>query len=328
MGNARFLGRPALTALLAILLAAAPLFAGAQAFPNRALRLVVPFGVGGNADLVARLVGQKLSEGLGQPVIVENRLGAGGMIANEFVAKSRPDGYTLLLLTGAFAIQTAMFNQLPYDPIKDFSMLSTVTIYPFVVVVRSETQYKTLQDLVAYAKANPKKLNYGSSGIGSTHHLAVELFNGMAGTEIVHVPFRTATVNEILGGSVDVIFEVLSDALPHVKSGRLRALAVTSTDPLPLLPDLPPVARTYPGYDVTTWLGLAAAAGTPPAIVERLNQEIRRVLALPEIAQRFQDLSIPPQPSSPEQMRQYIEREMAKWKQVVESRKIERITIK
>ena len=326
--GARLLGRPALTALLAILLAAAPLHAGAQAFPNRALRLVVPFGVGGNADLVARLVGQKLSEGLGQPVIVENRLGAGGMIANEFVAKSRPDGYTLLLLTGAFAIQTAMFNQLPYDAIKDFSMLSTVTIYPFVVVVRSETQYKTLQDLVAYAKANPKKLNYGSSGIGSTHHLAVELFNGMAGTEIVHVPFRTATVNEILGGSVDVIFEVLSDALPHVKSGRLRALAVTSTNPLPLLPDLPPVAQTYPGYDVTTWLGLAAAAGTPPAIVERLNQEIRRVLALPEIAQRFQDLSIPPQPSSPDQMRQYIENEMAKWKQVVETRKIERITIK
>jgi len=328
MGNARLLGRPALTTLLAILLAAAPLHAGAQAFPNRALRLVVPFGVGGNADLVGRLVGQKLSEGLGQPVIVENRLGAGGMIANEFVAKSRPDGYTLLLLTGAFAIQTAMFNQLPYDAIKDFSMLSTVTIYPFVVVVRSETQYKTLQDLVAYAKANPKKLNYGSSGIGSTHHLAVELFNGMAGTEIVHVPFRTATVNEILGGSVDVIFEVLSDALPHVKSGRLRALAVTSTNPLPLLPDLPPVAQTYPGYDVTTWLGLAAAAGTPPAIVERLNQEIRRVLALPEIAQRFQDLSIPPQPSSPDQMRQYIEKEMAKWKQVVETRKIERITIK
>lgn len=328
MGNALLLGRPALTALLAILLAAAPVHAGAQAFPNRALRLVVPFGVGGNADLVGRLVGQKLSEGLGQPVIVENRLGAGGMIANEFVAKSRPDGYTLLLLTGAFAIQTAMFNQLPYDPIKDFSMLSTVTIYPFVVVVRSETQYKTLQDLVAYAKANPKKLNYGSSGIGSTHHLAVELFNGMAGTEIVHVPFRTATVNEILGGSVDVIFEVLSDALPHVKSGRLRALAVTSTSALPLLPDLPPVAQTYPGYDVTTWLGLAAAAGTPPAIVERLNQEIRRVLALPEIAQRFQDLSIPPQPSSPDQMRQYIESEMAKWKRVVETRKIERITIK
>src|SRR5688572_11605576 len=231
MGTALLPGRPALTALLAILLAAASLHAGAQAYPNRALRLVVPFGVGGNADLVGRLVGQKLSEGLGQPVIVENRLGAGGLIANEFVAKSRPDGYTVLLLTGAFAIQTAMFNQLPYDPIKDFSMLSTVTIYPFVVVVRSETQYKTLQDLVAYAKANPGKLNYGSSGIGSTHHLAVELFNGMAGTDIVHVPFRTATVNEVLGGAVDVIFEVLSDALPHVKSGRLRALAVTSTNP-------------------------------------------------------------------------------------------------
>ena len=311
-----------------MLLAAAALHAGAQAYPNRALRLVVPFGVGGNADLVGRLVGQKLSEGLGQPVIVENRLGAGGLIANEFVAKSRPDGYTLLLLTGAFAIQTAMFNQLPYDPLKDFSMLSTLTIYPFVVVVRSETPHKTLQDLVTYAKANPGKLNYGSSGNGSTHHLAAELFNGAAGVEIVHVPFRTATVNEVLGGSVDVIFEVLSDALPHVKSGRLRALAVTSTKPLPLLPEVAPVAQTYPGYDVTTWLGLAAAAGTPPAIVDRLNQEIRRVLALPEIGQRFQDLSIPPQPSSPGEMRQYIESEMMKWKRVVETRKIERIVIK
>jgi tripartite-type tricarboxylate transporter receptor subunit TctC len=207
-------------------------------------------------------------------------------------------------------------------------LLSMVTIYPFVVVVRTETPYKSLPDLMAYAKANPGKLNYGSSGIGSTHHLAVELFNAMAGTDLVHVPFRTATVNEVVGGRVDVIFEVLSDAMPHVRGGRLRALAVTSATHWELLPELPPVARTLPGYDVTTWLGLAAAAGTPRAVVDRLNQEIRRVLALSDIGQRFQDLSIAPRPSSPEEMRQYIEKEIVKWKQVVESRKIERISIK
>jgi len=181
---------------------------------------------------------------------------------------------------------------------------------------------------MVYARANPGKLNYGSSGIGSTHHLAAELFNGMAATDLVHVPFRAVTVNELVGGRVDVIFEVLSDAMPHVRAGKLRALAVTSAAPWPLLPDLPPVARTLPGYDVTTWLGLAGPAGMPPVAVERLNQEIRRVIALPEIGQRFQDLSILPRPSSPEEMRQYVEREIAKWKQLVESRKIERISIK
>lgn len=305
--------------------ALAPFSLRAQEYPTKVIRIVNGFAAGGSSDIVARLMAQKLSESLKQQVIVETRTGAGGMIANEYVAKAAPDGYTLIVITGGYPAQSAMLKKLPYDPVRDFAMISPLTFYPFVVSVTPASPFKSIEELIAYAKANPGKLNYATAGIGTLHHLSTELFNVMAGVEMTHIPFKggTTAVTELMAGRVDVMFETMTLTVTQVQAGKLRPLAVTSAARVAALPGVPALAEILSGYEVSSFLGLATTAGTPPAIVDRLNREVRLALDQPDIRKRLQDLGGEARASSPEEMRQYIEREISKWKRVVDARKIE-----
>ena len=298
----------------------------AQPYPTKALKLVTPFPPGGSADVIARLAADRLSDGLGQPVVVDNRQGAGGMVGNEYAAKQPPDGYTLLLITGAYPVQAAMLKSLPFDPLRDIAMISMLTSYPFVISVRPDSRFKTLAELIAEAKANPGKLNYPSSGIGTVHHLSGELLNAMAGTEMTHVPFRggASPLTELLGGRVDLLLEAMTLSIGQINSGKLRALAVTSRERWKALPDVPTVNETLPGYEVISFIGLGATGGTPAPIIQRVNAEVRKFLARPETAKRFIELGGDPRATSPEEMKSFIERDITRWKAVVEARHIER----
>lgn len=311
--------------LAALVLACTATLASAQSYPTKQIRLINGFAPGGSSDIVARIVAQKLSESLGQQVVVETRTGSGGIIANETVAAAPPDGYTLLLVTGAFPVQAAVMKKLPYDPLKAFSMVSMLTTYPFVVAVNGESPIRTLPELITHAKANSGKLNFSSAGIGTVHHLSGELFNSLAQTDLTHVPYRggTAPVTELLAGRVDVMFETMTLALPQVKSGKVRALAVTSQARSPFLPDVPTVAETLPGFDVVSWLGLATTAGTPPQIVERLSREVAKALEAPEVRQRLADLGGEPRPTTGQEMLTHVQNEIAKWKRIAQTRGIE-----
>ena len=297
----------------------------AQPWPAKPLRLVTPFPPGGSADVIARLIGQSLAESLGQPVVIDNRPGAGGVVGNEYVARQAPDGYTLLLITGAYPVQAAMLKSLPFDPLADIAMLSLLTTYPFVISVRPDSPFRTLGELIAYAKANPGKLNYPSSGIGTVHHLSGELLNSMAGIEMVHVPFRggASPLTEVLGGRVDLLLEAITLSIGQLRAGKLRALAVTSAGRWPALPGVPTVAETVPGYEVNSFIGLGVTGRTPQPVVARLNAEVRKALAQPQTYQRFVELGGAPGASTPGEMHDFIEREIAKWRLVISLRKIE-----
>jgi tripartite-type tricarboxylate transporter receptor subunit TctC len=310
--------------LLGFILALHIGFALAQPWPAKPLKLVTPFPPGGSADVIARLIGQSLSEQLGQPVVIDNRPGAGGVVGNDYAARQPPDGYTLLLITGAYPVQAAMLKSLPFDPLADIAMVSMLTTYPFVISVRPDSPFRTLGELIAYAKANPGKLNFPSSGIGTVHHLSGELLNAMAGIEMVHVPFRggASPLTEVLGGRVDLLLEAITLSIGQLHAGKLRALAVTSASRWSALPDVPTVAETVPGYEVNSLIGLGATGRTPQAIVARLNAEVRKALARPQTHQRFIELGGAPGASTPDEMRAFIEREVAKWRQVVSLRKI------
>src|SRR5437899_8006485 len=300
--------------------------AAAQTYPTKPLKLVTPFPPGGSADVIARLAAERLGDGLGQPVVVDNRQGAGGMVGNDYASKQPPDGYTLLLITGAYPVQAAMLKSLPFDPLRDIAMVSVLTSYPFVISVRPDSRFRTLGDLIAEAKANPGKLNYPSSGIGTVHHLSGELLNAMAGIDMTHVPFRggASPLTELLGGRVDLLLEAMTLSIGQVQSGKLRALAVTSRERWKALPDVPAVHDTVPDYEVNSFIGLGASGGTPREIVERLNAEVRKALANPDTRQRLVDLGGEPGASSPEEMKGFIEREIAKWREVIALRRIEK----
>ncbi len=300
--------------------------AAAQPYPSKPLKLVTPFPPGGSADVIARVTAQKLGEQMGQPVVVDNRGGAGGVVGNDYAAKQPPDGYTLLLLTGAYPVQAAMLKSLPYDPLADIAMVSMLTIYPFVISVRPDSPLKTIPDLIAAAKANPGKLNFPSSGIGTVHHLSGELFNAMAGTELFHVPFRggSGPLTEVLAGRVDLLLEAMTLSLGQIQSGRLRALAVTSRERWKALPEVPTVHETLPGYEVISFIGLGATGGTPPPMIQRINAEVRRMLESPDGNRRFVELGGEPRATSPDEMRAFVEREIRKWREVIAARKIER----
>jgi tripartite-type tricarboxylate transporter receptor subunit TctC len=301
-------------------------YAAAQDYPapGRTVRLVIPFPPGGNVDLGGRIVAQKMSEGFGRQVLPENRTGAGGIIANEHVARSAPDGYTLLVVSGAHVTQAAVMRKLPYDPVRDFAWVSTVVSYPLVLAVRAESRFKSLDEYIAHVKARPGA-NYPSPGMGTLYHLAAEMFISMAGIEMTHVPFRGGgePLTEVLSGRMDLLFDAITNASPHIQAGKFRALAVSSLAPSPSLPGVPTVAASVPGYEASSFLGIAAPAETPPAVVERLNREVRRILELPEIRSRFAEWGGQAMPGSPEEMRRHVETEIAKWKRVVEARKIE-----
>lgn len=312
-----------MAALLAVAAGLAPL-AAAQDYPNRPVKLVIGFPPGGNVDVVGRIVAQKMTEGLGRPVLAENRTGAGSIIANEYVAKSAPDGYTLLVVSGAHVTQAAVMKKLPYDPVRDFAWVSTLVTYPIVISVRADSRFRTLDEYIAHVKTKPGT-NYPSPGMGTLYHLAAEMFISMAGIEMTHVPFRGGAepLTEVLSGRMELLFDALTNAAPHIQAGKFRALAVSSVERAPSLPGVPTVAESVPGYEATSFLGIAAPPGTPPAIIERLNREVRRLLELPEIKTRFAELGGQPLAGSPEEMRRHIEGEIAKWKRVVEARKIE-----
>ncbi len=298
----------------------------AQKYPSRAITLVCPFPPGGSADILARLAGQKLSEALGVPVIVENKAGAGGGVGSAYVAKAKPDGYTLLEVTGGYPALAAISTNPQFDSMRDITMVSLITAYPFFVNVAADSPFRTVGDLVAFARANPGKLNYSTSGVGSIHHLSSELFNAMAGTEIVHIPTKGGNValTELLGGRIDVLFEAPTLSLPFIKSGKLRALGVTSRERWKALPEVPVVADTLAGYEVSSFIGLGAPAGTPDAVIALLNRELRKIVDSPEVARRLTELGGEPRSSAPDEMRRYVEQEFRKWQKVIEQRKIER----
>ncbi len=286
----------------------------AQKYPSRAITLVCPFPPGGSADILARLAGQKLSEALGVPVIVENKAGAGGGVGSAYVAKAKPDGYTLLEVTGGYPALAAISTNPQFDSMRDITMVSLITAYPFFVNVAADSPFRTVGELVAFARANPGKLNYSTSGVGSIHHLSSELFNAMAGTEIVHIPTKGGNValTELLGGRIDVLFEAPTLSLPFIKSGKLRALGVTSRERWKALPDVPVVADTLAGYEVSSFIGLGAPAGTPDAVIALLNRELRKIVDSPEVARRLIELGGEPRSSAPDEMQRYVEQEFRK----------------
>ena len=312
--------------LLGLALAAAATLAFAQAYPSRTIRLVNGFPPGGSSDTVARLIAQKLSETLKQEVVIDTRTGAAGVLANEFVTKAPADGYTLILVTGGYPVQAAMLKSLPYDPLSAFAYISTLTYYPFLFVTSPQAPQQTAEDFIRAARANPGKLSFASAGVGSIHHLSAELFNAATGADAVHVPFRggTGPITEIMAGRIDAMFETMTVTLPQVKAGKLKALAVTSKERSAFLPDVPALSQFLPGFELTSFLGLGAPPGTPRAIIDRLNAEVRRSLAEPDIKKRFADLGGEARASSPEEMRAYIESEITRWRRLIETRKIEK----
>ena len=308
--------------------AATPPTAGevAKDYPaQRPIRLVSPFAPGGSTDTVGRLIAPRLTERLGQNVIVENRPGAGGMIGANFVAKGTPDGHTLLFISGAFTAHSSVTKNLPYDPVRDFAWVTMVLTYPFVVVVKSDSPVQTVSDLIAAAKKNPRKLNYGSVGTGSVFHLAAELFSSLTGTEMTHIPFKGGSEpnNELLGGRLDVIFTTTTSAFPQVEAKRMRAIAVTSLQPAPQFPGVPTVAQTVPGYEVLSFNGIAAPRATPRGVVMRINREVRAVLDQADIRKRLTDMGNEVHPTTPEELTRKVATDIDKWKRIVEARKIE-----
>jgi tripartite-type tricarboxylate transporter receptor subunit TctC len=310
-------------ALLLIILSGSAL---AQPFPSKALRLVTPFPPGGSADIIARVTAQSVSEVFGQPVVVENRAGAGGVTGSDHAAKQPPDGYTLLLISGAYPVYPAMLKSMPFDPLKDIAMVSMLTSYPFVISVVPNSPFRTLGDLIARAKANPGKLNYPSAGIGTVHHLSGELFNALAGTDITHIPYRggNAPLTETLAGRGDVLFEAMTLSIGQIQAGKLRPLAVTSRERWKALPDTPTAQETLPGYEVNSFIGLGVTGGTPAPVVERLNAAVRKGLENADTHKRFVELGGEPRASSPEEMRSFVAAEIEKWKKVVAARNIEK----
>ena len=302
------------------------LLAAQPASAQQTIRFYVGFPPGGSTDIISRLLGQKLSERLKQPVVVEQKVGATGLIANDAVAKSAPDGATMVLLTGGHPGTAAVMKSLPYDPVKDFGMVSVVIEYPMVIAVTPDSPIKSLPDLIARARAAPGRVSFSSAGPGSLHHLLGEWMNIEAGTTMLHVPFKGAApaFTELLGGRIDVLIETATFAIPLVKSGRLRALALSSSGRYPLLPDAPTVGETLKGVEFSSWLGLAVSPGTPRATIDSLNRELGMILSEDEVRQRFAGFGGVPAHGSPEQMRARVEREIERWRRVVETRGIER----
>ncbi|HYL88407.1 MAG TPA: tripartite tricarboxylate transporter substrate binding protein [Burkholderiales bacterium] len=310
--------------ILAVLLTL-PTLALAQAYPTKPIRIVLPFGPGGVADITTRTIGPKLTESLGQQIIVDNMPSAGGIRASETVAHAQPDGYTLLLLTNGNAVSQALFKSLPYDPVNDFAMISTVGYFSMVLVTSSQSKYRTLKEFIAAAKASPGKLNIGTITPGGTQHLAGELFRSTAGIDAVVVPHKTTgeVVVATLNGTVDLGVDFIAPLVSSIKSGQLRALAVTAGKRFPGLPDVPTAIEAgVAGYDVASWNALAAPAKTPQPILEKVHDALVKALAAPEVQKRFAELGVEGRASTPEELKAFYASESRRWTQVVERAKI------
>jgi tripartite-type tricarboxylate transporter receptor subunit TctC len=317
--------RRQLLATLTITALALPGAALSQAYPDRPIKVMQGFAPGGNADNIARTVGLEMSKGLGQNIVVEAQAGAGGTIAATTVAKSRPDGYTLLLATGGHAVAGALYNNLAYRTVQDFEMVSTITYFPFLVVVPANSKYASLSALLAAARANPTEVSYGTAGIGSTHHLAGELLASMSKTQLLHVPFRgdSASLTSLLGGEIPMIIAPPTAVMANIKSGKLRAIATTGPQRWQGLPDVPTVSEQgVAGYDVQSWAGLMAPAGTPKPVIDRLNAELQKALLVPTVKTRLEDMGGEVRGSTSEEMRSMVAAQTQKWIQVVNDAKI------
>ena len=314
--------------LLAPILLAAPALvapqAHAQAYPSRPIRLVIPFPAGGATDIFGRAVSQKLSERLGQAVVVDNKPGAGGAIGSDLVAKAPADGYTLLLATTSTHSIGPSFGKVPYDPVADFTPIAYVGNAPSIMLVPNSSPARTVKEWVEYARKNPGRLNYASSGNGTVVHLGTEYFKAQAGLFMVHIPYRgtALAIPDLVSGKIDVLFDSLPSGLPHVKEGRLRALGITSARRSPLLPELPAISEAVPGYETVTWFGLYGPKGMPAELVNRINTAVNQALQDADVKERLARLGIEPAGGTPQQFAAMTDADRAKWKKIIADRKI------
>src|SRR3982750_4648348 len=294
-----------------------------QSYPNRPIRFIVPFAPGGSTDTLARTVGQKLGEALGEQVVVDNRSGGNGNIGTDLVAHAAPDGYTILLgYIANLAIGPSLYAKLPFDPVKDFAPITQLAIAPNILVVHPSVPAKTFQEFIAYAKANPTKINFASAAVASPGHLSGELLNIAAGIHMQHVPYKGSgqAVVDLVGGQVQAMVSGMSSVMPHIKAGRLRPLAVTGAQRSPAVPDVPPIAESgFPKFEATAWYGVLAPARTPKPILTRLHDEIVRALKLPEVRERLESVGFEIVGSTPEAFGAYIKSEITKWAPVVKA---------
>ncbi len=295
--------------------------AGALDYPTKPIRLIVTFPAGSGADIVARTIGQKMAESLGQQVVIDNRAGAGGIIGSDIASKAVPDGYTLVMVSSAHTINASVYSKLPYDPDRDFSPITMLASTPYLFVAHPSVPAKTVAELIALARAKPGQINYASGGIGVGSHLAGELFKSMAGIDIVNVPYKGApqATTDVVGGQVQLSFSTMPTAVPLVRGGKLRALAVTSLQRVAAFSEIPAIAETIPGFDVRTWQALLAPPRTSPAIVNKLREHAVRALALPDVNERLLAQGYQTVGNTPQEFAKIITGEIARWKTVVKT---------
>lgn len=309
--------------VLVALVALLPAAALAQAWPTKPVKIIVPFGAGGTTDVVARLLAQKLGETWGQAVVIENRTGAGGNIGADVVAKSPPDGYTLLMASGSIlTANPSMYKALPFDPVRDFVPITNVASGPQVVAVGPASKFKDLRELIAYAKSNPKQVTYGSAGVGTQTHLATENFAHSANLDMVHVPYKgeTFAMTDLMGGQIQLATPNLGAAMQLIQQGKLRALAVTSPERMPQLPDVPTAAETLPGFENAGWFGLLAPAGTPKDVIDRVHRDSAKILLTEDFRAKLAQQGMVPVGNTPTEFAAAIRNESARWSKVIRDR--------
>ena len=317
----RFVSLAAASALTSAAIAR-PAVAQTQNWPNRFVRLYVPFTPGGGIDAIGRVVGAKLSEMWGQQVIVENKPGAGGNIASDLVARAEPDGYTMYISAAGLAVNQFLFPSVNYDPVVDFAPVTLICLFPNLMVVPASSPHRTVADVLAYARANPGKINYGSPGHGSSPHMSGELFKHMAKVDITHVPYRGAApaLSDLVAGRVDLMFAVMASGLPLAQNGQLRALGVTTATRMKAAPEIPSIAEGgVPGYDTASWFAFFVPAKTPPAIIRKMHADTVTALADPAVSRRLEQLGVVSVGSTPEEMAAHLKTEIAKWGPVIKA---------
>ena len=293
---------------------------GQDSWPSRPVRFILPFPPGGGTDILGRLIAERLSAGLGQPVVTENRGGAGGNVGAEAAARSSPDGYTIVLVAPSLAISPTLYSKINYDPVKDFAPVSLVATVPNVMITQASLPVQNLQEFIAFAKTKPGALNFGSGGAGTSNHLAGELFNIVTGAKLVHIPYKgvNLAMQDVLAGNVHLVFIGIPAAAPHIKAGKLRALALVAPQRSSALPEVPTVAEAgLRDFEVTTWYGVLTPAGTPRNVITRLNAELVKIMHSPELKEKLAATGTEPLTSTPEEFADYIKREIAKWGEVV-----------